>query len=84
MPMPMPMPMPAMPAVPRRMTLPERVALRVGQALIAWSSRPARHPGRRARVPREYNPHEYRERAAARAAREEQWARSAHYRHPWR
>ena len=78
---------PGMPVSPRRMTLPERLALNVGQALVAWSSRPARRParrpGRRAAVPRDYNPHEYRERAAARAAREEHWARSAHYHHPW-
>jgi hypothetical protein len=62
------------------MTLPERAALKVGKALIAWSGRPRR----RVRPPREYNPHEYRERAAARAAREEHWARAMYHRHPWR
>ena len=82
--LPMPsMPMPAMPGAPvarRRMTPPERAALKLGQALIAWSNRPVRN----VKPPREYNAHEYRERAAARAAREEQWARAMYFRHPWR
>ena len=63
----------------RRVSLPDRVALRLGLALIMWSRRARRAP----REPREYNPYEYRERAAARAAREERWARGMHSSLPW-
>lgn len=67
-------------SVARRVTLPDRVALHLGLALITWSRRPRRAPS----PEREYNPHELRERASARAKREEQWARAMYVSRPWR
>ena len=57
----------------------DRVALHVGIALITWSRRPATAP----RPAREYNPSEYRERAAARAARESRWQHAMYSTLPW-
>lgn len=62
------------------MTLPDRVALHLGLALIMWSRRP--HPSGERRPASD--PWARNERALERAARERAWERAAHLSQPRR
>ena len=63
----------------RRVTLPDRIALRLGLALITWSRRPRTEP-----LVREYNPHAHREREQYLRQREEQWRLAMSVSRSWR
>jgi hypothetical protein len=63
------------PPSPQRVSLPDRVALHLGLALITWSRRPRRTP-----LEREYNPHAHREREQYLRQREAQWQLATHRR----
>jgi hypothetical protein len=63
-----------------RVSLADRVALRLGLALITWSRRSRTVAPR----PTLDELHARTERAAERTARERRWARELHLGHPWR
>ncbi len=67
------------PPSPRRVTLPDRVALHLGLALITWSRRP-----HAAVVVREHNPRAREERERYLREREEKWRLAMYVSQPWR
>jgi hypothetical protein len=67
------------PPSPHRVALPDRIALRLGLALITWSRRPRTEP-----LVREYNPHARREREHYLRQREEQWRLAMYVSRSWR